>query len=107
MAAIVRANQLASTTEQTGDRQTLAMQRVMRDAQRAINSRGPSPVSPAAVTFTAGQQVSINHGLGRVPLEWAVSDVTGGYGVFQRISWDDKVVTIQSQNACTARFKFQ
>lgn len=94
------------SVEQTQDPQTMAIQEVLRQAQIAVNGRGNPPQSSDAVTFTAGQILEIAHLLGRQPVEWSVVDVTGGYGSFQRISWDDRFIVIQSQNACTANFKF-
>lgn len=97
---------LPPATEQTGDRQTNAIQATLRRAQMALNARGAMPVTTAAITFAAGQSITIDHKLGRTPIEWSVSDVITGYGSFRRTQWSTINITIQSQNACTAVFKF-
>ena len=91
--------------EVTGDRQLEAIQSRIRRIETTVNARGAEPVTTDAVTFTAGGSVVINHKLARVPLEWSVSDVVDGYGSFQRITWTAATITIQSANACTARFR--
>jgi|SRR5215472_1742706 len=99
--------QLPSSTQQTGDRQTLAIQARLKNVERVVNQLGAPSIVTAATKFTAGQKVSFNHGLSRVPTIWEVVDVVGGYGAFQRISWDNLTIVIQSQNACTAQFRIQ
>jgi len=96
---------LPPAVEHTGDRQTQTMQVIQRRTQDAVNARGAPPNLLNPVTFTAAQQIRIPHKLARTPIEWDVVDVIGGYGVFQRISWDASFITIQSQNACTATFR--
>lgn len=59
------------------------------------------------VTFTAGGTQTIAHQLGHVPTRWTAEDVTGGYGGFQRVSWDDRFIVIQSVFACTAVFRVE
>ena len=97
----VAVTQLPPQIEQTNDRQTLRMQTIQRKTQKVLNARGGPPVVLGPLTFTAGQTQTILHKLGYQPVEWAVIDVTGGYGVFQRTKWDVNGITIQSQNACT------
>lgn len=57
------------------------------------------------VSWSAGQQKSIAHNLGRAPRGYMVSSVAGGgYGLFQRITnaqTDPFTITIQSANTCT------
>lgn len=97
--------QLPDEREQFVDRQDNTVQTNMRRIAMAVNQRGGPPIVHGPFTFTAGGQVRIEHKLLRQPVEWPAIDVTGGYGVFQRISWDDKAIVIQSQNACTATFR--
>ena len=61
-------------------------------------------VETDSTTFTAGGSKIISHRLGRIPRGWTSFDVTGDYGVFQRTAWDDRTITIKSQNAVTAKF---
>jgi hypothetical protein len=103
--ALTPRTQLPATGEQTDDYQLDAIQQTIRDTQQMVNARGPQPVLTGALTFSAGQAIIIEHKLGRQPQEWVPIDVSGGYGVFQRISWSDKMIKLQSQNACTARFR--
>lgn len=102
---------LPPNTEQINDRQLLAIQRTTRQAAQAINAFGPAPLVLGPITFSApGQIIVMNHGLARQPISWACVDVVGGYGSFQRLltpAWDDKTITIQSANACTAWFRVQ
>lgn len=91
--------------EHTGDRQTQAMQAATDRIRVGVNARGGTPVTTPDLTFTAGETKVIDHRLGRQPTEWSAADVTAGYGSFQRTAWDSKTITIQSQNACTARFR--
>jgi hypothetical protein len=96
---------IAFTTEQTDDRQTLSMQATSRRVADAVNAHGAAPLITDELTFTAGEVKTINHGLGRQPTEWGATDVVTGYGSFRRTGWNTKTITIQSENACTARFK--
>lgn len=98
---------LPPNIEQINDRQLIAIQRTTRQAAQAVNAFGPPPRIIGPFTFTAGQALQLNHGLARQPSAWTCVDVTGGYGLFQRTAWDDKTVTIQSSNACTAWFRVQ
>lgn len=96
---------ISSNLVHTGDLSTQAIQAAADQTRRAVNARGTTPVVTAPVAFTAGEVKVINHGLGRQPSEWSVADVITGYGAFRRTAWDAKTITIQSANACTARFK--
>ncbi len=91
--------------EQTGDRQTMAMQQAAKRVAVGLDRRGAPPLVTGVFTFTAGASVVINHGLGRVPTEWAVTDVVDGYPSFKRTSWDARTIVLQSLNACSARFR--
>ena len=91
--------------EVTGDRQTQAMQAQTKRVLVGLTARGSAPVMTPELAFTAGEVKVIDHRLGRQPTEWSVTDVTVGYGSFRRTAWDARTVTIQSQNACTARFR--
>lgn len=42
-----------------------------------------------------------DHGLMRTPVRWTIEDVTDGYGLFERVSWTDRQITIQSSGPCT------
>lgn len=97
----VPVTRLPQAIEQTDDRQTLAMQATQRRTQLAVNQRGAPPNILGPFTFTIGQVQAIQHKLARQPTEWAVIDVTGGYGLFQRTAWDVNTISIQSSNACT------
>lgn len=101
----VPATQIAPSVEQTGDQVLNAVQATQQKTATQVNLRGSPPNILDPITFTAGQQIRISHKLQRIPTEWTWTDVTGGYGAFERISWDDVYITVQSQNACTARFK--
>lgn len=101
----VPSTQLGYSNENTGDAQQNSIQSTQRKTQQYANSLGATPADLDAVTFTAGQQIRISHKLGRVPTEWWPRDVMGGYGSFQRISWDATYITIKSLNACTATFR--
>ena len=100
-AMTVPVTRLPAAIEQTSDRQTLAMQATQRKTAQAVNGRGAPPNLLGPIKFTAGQVQKIQHKLQRQPLEWTITDVTGGYGVFQRTAWDASTISIQSQNACT------
>lgn len=101
----VPTTQLANATEQTGDSVLNSIQSTQQRTAAAVNSRGAPPNVLEPVTFTAGGQVKMSHKLQRLPTEWDAIDVTGGYGKFQRVSWDDVYITIQSEDACTAVFR--
>lgn len=97
---------IPQSTEVTGDRQTQVIQEASDRTRRAVNAAGGvMPLTTDVVTFTAGAVVAINHGLARVPTEWILTDVVDGYPSFKRVSWDAKTITIQSANACSARFR--
>jgi len=91
--------------ERTQERPIDRIQDIARRTAVAVNQIGPPPLGLGPVTFTAGQELKLNHKLARVPEEWWPVDVTDGYGSFRRMSWDSKTITIKSQNACTATFK--
>lgn len=97
----VPVTRLPQAIEQVDDRQQLAIQATQRRTQVALNARGAAPNILGPFTFTIGQAIKIQHKLGRQPTEWTVTDVAGGYGVFQRTAWDASTITIQSSNACT------
>lgn len=97
--------QIPSVREQTGDRRIDAIQSHVKQVASAVNQRGAAPNVLGPYTFAIGGTVTINHGLMRMPSEWQCVDVTGGYGLFQRTAWDDRTITIQSSNACTAWFR--
>jgi len=99
-------------------RQIAQLQRNAHDATRRLNR---SPVAYGqyvgdadaskhivAAAFTAGQVRTFQHGLslatGATPRGFDVKDCTGGYPSFKRTAWDEKTITIQSQNACSALF---
>jgi len=96
---------IAIVAEVTGDRQTQAIQSQTRRINVGLSNRGSAPVVTGELTFTAGEVKVIDHRLGRQPTEWVVTDVVTGYGSFRRTAWDASTITIQSQNACTARFR--
>jgi hypothetical protein len=102
--ALVR-TQLAPSIQQTGERQSLAVQETLRQAQNAINNQGAPGVTLDPVSFTAFATHAIKHKLGRVPSSWVVVDVTNGFGSFQRISWDDSIIEIQCDVSCVATFR--
>lgn len=98
----VPVTQLPPQVEQTNDRQTLTMQTVSRKTAKAVNAQGAPSNVLGPIKFTAaGQTIKILHKLARQPADWRIVDVTGGYGVFQRIAWDTSTISIQSSNACT------
>lgn len=87
----------------------------VRSGVNAITHRGNQDpwngsTVTSAITFTAGQAKDVVHGLnldaGQTPARWAVEDVTGGYSSFQRLGWNNKIATMQSENACTVVFRF-
>lgn len=88
--------------------------RILNDAQRDSNviRRSVNAVPDvnsakmAAVTFAAGGTQRIQHRLGRVPTEFRAVWITGGYGAFFIVSADNAFVVMQSQNVCTATFRF-
>ncbi len=84
-----------------------AQQTVKDLVDRVNNMPGPHSVVSDRVTFTAGGQQTISHKLGQTPTRWYAEDVTGGYGVFQRLSWDERFIVLQSFDACTAQFRFE
>lgn len=92
-------------TVQTTEAGDLAMQAHTERVRVGLTARGPAPVLSLPVTFTAGQTVTFAHRLGRLPAEWSAIDVVDGYGSFRRVSWDARTITVQSQHACTARFR--
>ena len=53
---------------------------------------------------TGAGTVTINHGLGRQPLGWIVTDRSPGAGppfpTLERISWDDKTIVINTSGIC-------
>lgn len=104
---MIRRTALASSIEQTKDRQTLALQETQRRTAVAANGFGPVPVTLAPYTFIAGESHRFVHGLGRTPVAWWPVDVTGDYGSFYRAAWDTNAITIVSQNASTATFRVQ
>jgi len=95
--------------EQTQDRQVNDLQRGLA-RQILPFSRHPwaygAQVGP--FTFTAGQIITANHPLGKIPTGFFPVDVTGGYGSFQRVpqsaTLDATTIKIQAQNACAATF---
>lgn len=91
--------------EQTLTRQGNAIQTNARRAARAVDDRGPPPRVIGPFAFTPGQQRTLDHGLMRVPEECYPVYVTGSYGTFFVIRADDRTVTVQSGNACTAKFR--
>lgn len=91
--------------EVTGDRQTQNIQAQGNRVRVGLNARGPEPVTTDDLTFTAGEVKTIDHKLGRLPIEWVVVDCVTGYASFRRIGATIKTITLQSQNACTARFR--
>lgn len=92
-------------TEQTGDRRLQSIQATTRRVAVGLDRQGSPPLITSELTFTAGEVKTIDHGLGRQPTEFTPVDVTGGYGSFRRTGWNTKTITIQSENACVARFR--
>jgi hypothetical protein len=100
--------QLPPNIEQINDRQLLAIQRTTRQVAQAVNAFGPPPRTVGPFTFaTPGQIIVIEHGLARQPISCVCIDSVGGYGSFQRTAWDDKTISIQSENSCVASFRIQ
>lgn len=110
---------LIAKLERTGDRQIDQAQRNAHETTRRLAS-SPSGAGAFAttvdafgkptrdITFTAGGSVQMRHGLelpkDGVPSGWIATETTTGYASFRRTAWDDKTITIQAENACTARF---
>lgn len=92
--------------EQTPDRQVNATQAAVREVAKAVNALGGTPVDSDAYAFATGETKVIQHKLGRQPVGWTLIDVTGGYPSFVRTAWNDKTITIVSQNTTTAKFRF-
>lgn len=102
----VPVTRIATATEQTDDRQTMVIQAAADRVRQVLNNRGAPPNTSGAITFTAGLVQRIEHKLQRQPVEWSVVDVTIGYSSFRRTAWDAISISIQSENACTAVFRF-
>lgn len=97
----VPVTRLASSIEQTDDQQTISMQATQQRTAAAVNGRGAPANVLGPFTMVAGTPLKILHKLARMPTEWSIMDVTGGYGSFQRIAWDKNTITLQALNACT------
>lgn len=87
--------------EQFADRALNATQTRSDRIAQAVNDRGPRPNVIRDIACTGATEVAINHGLGRVPSEWDVIDVTGNFSTFYRVSWNDKTLTLMAGNTCT------
>lgn len=95
--------------EQTTDRQVNTLQQNARALTMAVTSLPwANGTVSGPVTFTAGQTLTLDHGLGRAVRGYLVIDCYDGYATFKRVPQtpllDSKTVQLQSENACTATF---
>lgn len=96
---------IPSTREEFDDVRMNNVQADIRRVASAVNQRGASSVVIGPIAFAALETKVIPHGLMRVPEEWWPVDITGTFGVFHRLDWNDRTITIQSGNASTLKFR--
>jgi hypothetical protein len=51
----------------------------------------------------AGNEVVLEHKLGRVPSGWYVIDLTDGWPTYYRVSWDDRRLVLRNNGPVTVR----
>ncbi len=78
------------------------VQTKLKEVVQRLNATPWTMSRTVTVTFVGGQTNSIAHGLGRVPIRWAIDDVTGNVWSGFRVSWDSKFIAIAADFDCVA-----
>ncbi len=84
-----------------------ALSSMVEELVRRANATPWTTSRTVSASFGTGETKSLVHGLGRVPVRWAVEDITVGGSMFRRDAWDDKTITIRSVNTCTVTFRVE
>lgn len=90
---------LAVRYEQTEDRQLNQVQRNIHEWLNVLAAYGPLWGNTLTQTFAAGQNLSLDHGLGRQPIGWMVWDARTAAAEIYRTAWDAKTISLTSVNA--------
>jgi hypothetical protein len=76
-------------------------------ANQLFAGQTPQPTGPfiggsilSGLSVLAASAVAFNHGLGRVPQVWTITD-QGASAVVWRTAWDATTITLQSSADCT------
>jgi len=59
-------------------------------------------VSVKGASLAGAANTTVQHKLGRVPIGWTLTDLTGNDATVRRISWDDKTIVLRASAAVTA-----
>lgn len=103
--ALKRISIAKDVTAETLARLLLQLQGFLAESVGPLLARSRSFSVSQSVDFVAATPKTISHGLplatGKTPAGWFVTDIDTNTTI-KRVTWDDKTITLQAVNDCTA-----